>query len=155
MATPAPTPSWPRPGRGRGRRRWGWPGRSPSTTSPTTAARPSCRPGPAWTPWAATWTSSPGSRRRSAPRPTRRGRRGGGGGGGGGGGVVLAKSNTADAEVEDGAGLSDVGNLTIDATSTQTETATVEAGSAGGIALTPAAAVIVSSDLTTARLGTA
>jgi hypothetical protein len=69
--------------------------------------------------------------------------------------LVLAKSNTADAEVQDGAALADAGNLTNDATSTQTETAGVEAGSAGGIAVTPAAAVIVSSDTTTARLGTA
>jgi hypothetical protein len=66
----------------------------------------------------------------------------------------LPKNNTADAEVQDNAGLANAGKLTIGANSTQTATADVEGGADGGVALLPAVAVIVSADATTARLGT-
>jgi hypothetical protein len=65
----------------------------------------------------------------------------------------LPRNNTADAEVQDNAGLAHAGTLTIGADSTQTATADVEGGADGGIALLPGVAVIVSADTTTARLG--
>jgi hypothetical protein len=64
------------------------------------------------------------------------------------------RNNTADAEIQDNAGLAHARNLTIGANSTQTATADVEGGADGGIALLSAVAVIVSGDATTARLGT-
>jgi hypothetical protein len=67
--------------------------------------------------------------------------------------LEFARNNVADAEIQSNAGLAHTRKFTIGANSTQTATADVEGGADGGVALLPAVAVIVSADVTTARLG--
>ncbi len=56
--------------------------------------------------------------------------------------------------MDDGATLSGGGNLTVSAEATRTVTTTVQAGSSGGVAVSPAVAIAIVNNTTTARLGT-
>ena len=67
--------------------------------------------------------------------------------------AVNVAVNTSRAEVEDTAGMDNADNLSLTATSDHTLTTTSEAGAAGGVAVTPVAAITVGVNKTKARLG--
>ncbi|MHC5862008.1 beta strand repeat-containing protein, partial [Nostoc sp.] len=68
-------------------------------------------------------------------------------------GLNLLLSNPVRAEIEDSVTLSGSGALTLNAKSDRIVTTTVEAGSSGGTAVSPAVAVAIINNDTTARLG--
>ncbi|RUT07776.1 hypothetical protein DSM106972_020360 [Dulcicalothrix desertica PCC 7102] len=68
-------------------------------------------------------------------------------------GMNLLLKNSVRAEIEDNVILSGGGSLTLDAKSERAVTTTVEAGSSGGVAVSPAVSIAIVNNDTTARLG--
>ncbi len=62
-------------------------------------------------------------------------------------------SDTTDSEVEDGASLTGAGGVTVTASSPHTITTTAKNGAAGSVAVGAGIAIVIASDLTTARVG--